>query len=167
MNKGFTIIELVVVIAIISTLYGIILFSVSQYLNKGKDSNIYGNLSVLIPAGEVFYGGNNNSYNSNGANFCDPSTPNGNSVLRNTISQMPQNPAGDCPCADPNNCPSGSWTSTSNIAGLCCYAMDQAWAAYAREFANPSNVYCVDSRGMKEDIPSTSAPTIQSSFQCP
>jgi len=163
MNKGFTLIELVIVVSIISILYGIVLFSVSQYINKGKDSNIYGNLAVLIPAGEVFYNGNNSSY----IGFCDPSTPNGNSILRNTVSQMPQNYAGTCyggVLADPT-----TWRFDSNPAGLCCSVdpTGQAWAAYAQEFANPSNIYCVDSRGMKEETSSDNIPSIKSYFQCP
>lgn len=37
-NRGFTIIELVVVIAIIATLAAIVLINVTGYINKGKDA---------------------------------------------------------------------------------------------------------------------------------
>ena len=165
-SKAFTIIELIVTIAIIAVLSGVILFSVTQYIAMGKDSNVSGNLAVLIPAGEVFYNGNGNSYNniSTSINFCDPQV---NSVIKNTISQMPQNPAGSCYGGSVSN--QTTWTSTSNIAGLCCHANPDgnSWVAYAREFANPSNIYCVDSRGMKEDTPATNIGTITSLFKCP
>ena len=133
MKRGFTLIELVVVIAIIAALSGIILFAVSQYVNKGKDSNISGNLAVLIPAGENFYDGNGGSYNDGIANFCNPSD---NSVLDNVLDQIPKHPLGQGSCD----------------SGICCKAESQAWAACAREFADDRKAYCVDSRGMKKDI---------------
>ena len=144
LSKGFTLIELIVVISIIATLSGIILFSITQYINRGKDSNISGNLAVLVPAGEVFYNGNSNSY----SNFCDPDI---NSVIKNTISQIPPNPDGDCR--------SDAITSTTNPAGVCCYVQPtntQSWAACARKFSDNSKAYCVDSRGVKEEICNTS-----------
>jgi len=151
MNKGFTLIELVVVIAIIAVLSGIILFSVTQYIDRGKDSNISGNLAVLIPAGEVFYNGNGNSYNDGNASFCNPTPPNGNSVIKNIIAQMPQEPDG-APCQGGDSSDPSTWTSTLNPAGVCCYAESQAWVACAQEFTNSSNAYCVDSRGIKKEI---------------
>ena len=133
-GAGFTLIELAVVIAIIAILYGIILFSVTQYMNKSKDSNISANLAVLIPAGEVFYNGNNNSYQ----NFCS------SNVVSNVKAQMPVNPSSNC------------YNSSTNPKGVCCYVPStnyyQAWAACAREFADSSKAYCVDSRGIKKEI---------------
>lgn len=149
--SGFTIIELVVVIAIISILSGLILFSVTQYINRGKDSNISGNLAILIPAGEAFYNSNGNSYKSDSASVCDPKT---NSVLKNAISQW-ENQSGDC-YAQPND--STQWKATGNgigkgnPAGICCNSTEDAWAACAREFTNPDLAYCVDSKGEKHEI---------------
>jgi len=155
--KGFTLIELVVTIAIIAVLSGVILFSVTQYINKGKDSNIYGNLAVLIPAGEVFYNGNGNSYNDTatnppGASFCDPGK---NSAIKNAFSQMPQNPDGGC--------------LDGLTPGVCCHAESQAWVACAIEFTYPTMAYCVDSRGMKKEIANGECANIASAnpVQCP
>ena len=137
------------VIAIISVLSGVILFSVTQYINKGKDSNIYGNMAVLVVAGEVWYDGNRNSYSG----FCDPAQ---NSVIKNSIAQMPENQSGYC-------------YSGNNLAGLCCAVAsdNNSWAACAREFTAPNNVYCVDSRAMKEEIPDSNCSFINTTFQCP
>ena len=166
MQKGFTLIELVVVIAIISVLSGIILFSVTQYINTGKDSNISGNLAVLVPAGEAYYNLENTQNSDGYKGFCDPtgSSPSG-SVLKNALSQMPtQQPGSDAPCyAD-------SMQSTSNPQGVCCTVAPQdknyqSWAACAKEFAKVNTAYCVDSRGIKKEIPSNLC--VSGLHQCP
>lgn len=130
-EKAFTLIELIVVITIIAILSGVILFSVTQYINKSKDSNISANLAILIPAGEVYYNGTDNSY----LNFCT------STVAQNAISQMPVNP-------DPN-------VGAGCVDGFCCKTdsiNNQSWAACVKEFTNPDMAYCVDSRGVKKDI---------------
>lgn len=57
MNKqrGFTIIELIVVIAIIAVLAAIVLVNVTQYINKGKDASIKGNMSTIITNSAVYF----------------------------------------------------------------------------------------------------------------
>lgn len=140
MNKGFTLVEIIVVIAIIAVLSGIILFSTVQYINKGKDSNIAGNLAVLIPAGEVYY-----NIGTTYTGFCS------SDVVKNSISQMPINKNGSCY--------SDTITSSSNPASVCC-SVDTyggAWAACARQFNNSGGyatgtAICVDSRGVKKEI---------------
>ncbi|OGZ71400.1 MAG: hypothetical protein A2904_01895 [Candidatus Staskawiczbacteria bacterium RIFCSPLOWO2_01_FULL_33_9] len=121
-TKAFTLIELLVVIAIIAILSSVILYSATQYINKGKDANIKGNLAVLITAGEVWYDKNNSSYGG----FC------GSAVVVNTLSQIPG--AG----AD-KNCNVKTPEATS-------------WAACAREFVDSQRAYCVDSKGNQKDI---------------
>ena len=159
MNNGFTLIEFIVVIAVIAVLSGVVMFSVKQYINIGKDSNISGNLAVLIPAGEVYYGGNTNSY----LGFCDPTADTG-SVFKNVLSQMPdQTATTGGPCYT-----SGSTTSTTNSKGVCCTATTQAWAACARLFADTSHAYCVDSRGMKTSLmPIASCISSIANVRCP
>jgi prepilin-type N-terminal cleavage/methylation domain-containing protein len=67
-GAGFTIIELLVVVAIIAVLTGIVLVNVTQYTGKGKNSSIKGNLNSIFTGG-VQYFENNGNY----ANFCDSS----------------------------------------------------------------------------------------------
>ncbi len=57
MNKqrGFTIIELIVVIAIIAVLAGIVLVNVTQYINKGKDASAKGSMSTLLTNSAVYF----------------------------------------------------------------------------------------------------------------
>jgi prepilin-type N-terminal cleavage/methylation domain-containing protein len=129
MDKGFTLIEMIVVIAIIAILSAIILFSVTQYIAKGKDSNVAGNLAGLVPAGEVYY-----NINGNYGGFCS------STVAENAKAQMPPNSSGSC---------------TDNPAGLCCGVDPQnnnKWAACAKKFSDSNYAFCVDSRGVKQDI---------------
>ena len=166
MNKGFTLIELVVVVGIIAVLSSIVLYTTTQYISKGKDSNIAGNMSVLVVAGENWYGGNSNSYES----FCDPQA---NSVIENVITQMPENPNGDCYS---NLVDKQTWGTTGtgsgdgNPKGLCCHVdqtTGQAWVAWARDFTNPDNVFCVDSRGVKKDVEKDSDDDFTLESKCP
>ena len=136
-QKGFTLIELIVVIAIIAILSGIVLLSVPKYFATGKDANIKGNLSVLITDGEAFYDSNGNSYNAgtDATNFCK------SGAVNNAWSQIPVEPTGE----------------------KNCNASSTAWAACAREFTSTSDYYCVDSTG-KEKISSSAC---LSSTTCP
>ena len=129
--KGFTLIELMVVIAIIGVLSAIILFSVTQYIGKSKDANIMGNLAVLVSSGEVFYN-SNQSYNG----FCS------STVVTNASSQMPENSTATC------------YNSSNNKGGICCSETidNDAWAACAPLFVDSDDAYCVDSRGVKKTI---------------
>jgi len=57
-EKGFTIIELLVVVAIIAVLAAIVLVNVTQYINKGKDAAIKGNMATILTNAAVYYDGN-------------------------------------------------------------------------------------------------------------
>lgn len=132
MKKGFTLIELVVAIAIVSILSSVVAFGVTQYINKGKDANLQGNLSVLIPAGEVYY-------NVNGGDGYDGFCEQGS--VKNAILQSPKNLEGSC-------------YDAQNPSGICCFESDtgDSWAACGKYFGNTEKAFCVDSRGIEKDI---------------
>lgn len=54
-QKGFTIIELIVVIAIIAVLATIVMINVTQYIAKGKDASIKGNMSSITTSAAAYY----------------------------------------------------------------------------------------------------------------
>jgi prepilin-type N-terminal cleavage/methylation domain-containing protein len=61
-QKGFTIIELIVVIAIIAVLAAIVLVNVTQYIAKGKDASIKGNMSSMATIAASFYDNNTSDF---------------------------------------------------------------------------------------------------------
>jgi len=61
-QKGFTIIELIVVIAIIAVLAAIVLVNVTQYINKGKDAAAQGNLASMLTNSAVWISSGNSTY---------------------------------------------------------------------------------------------------------
>jgi len=124
---GFTLVELMVVVTLIIILSSIVLFTVSYYINRSKDSNIMGNLSILTAAGEVYYTGlGKNSYKPDEENnFCN------SSVVDNAFSQIPPLSYHLCKVDD-----SG-----------------EKWAACAHLFVDKNAAFCVDSRGVKENMP--------------
>ncbi len=148
-SKGFTLIELLVTIAIIGILSAIILFSITQYINRSKDAAIAGALSSLVPTGEVYYDNNGvDGYSGGigGLGFC------GSSALENANNSI------SLP-AD-NNC--------KNVDGksiICCKANTNNWAACAQEFVNSNRAFCVDSRGIKREI--CAASCSDSILSCP
>jgi len=54
-SRGFTIIELIVVIAIIAVLASIVLVNVTSYIAKGKDASIKGNMSSMATMAAAWY----------------------------------------------------------------------------------------------------------------
>ena len=61
-SKGFTIIELLVVIAIIAVLAAVVLVNVSQYISKGKDAAIKGNMASIATIAAAVYDNNTSVY---------------------------------------------------------------------------------------------------------
>ena len=73
-QKGFTIIELIVVIAIIAVLASIVLVNVTQYINKGRDAAIKGNMNTIFTNSSVY--------------FDDPTTFGGSSTDKGTYTNF-------------------------------------------------------------------------------
>ena len=54
-SRGFTIIELIIVIAIIAILAAVVLVNVTQYIQKGKDAAIKGDISSMQTDAAVYF----------------------------------------------------------------------------------------------------------------
>ncbi len=57
-GAGFTIVELLVVVAIIAVLASIVLVNVTAYINRGKNASIKANLSSVLVNGSVYFDAN-------------------------------------------------------------------------------------------------------------
>jgi prepilin-type N-terminal cleavage/methylation domain-containing protein len=68
-KKGFTIIELIVVIAIIAVLAAIVMVNVTSYINKGKDAAVQGDLAGIMTDAAVYF-----DTNGNYTNVCSDTT---------------------------------------------------------------------------------------------
>jgi len=124
-QKGFTIIELIVVIAIIAVLASIVLVNVTQYINKGKDSAIKGNLATLSTNAAVYYddtakgNGDYTGFTADTATGCA-------SPIATAITTA----GGTLVCAE---------TTTTGAA----------WCGCSQEKVDTAKYYCVDSTGTK------------------
>ncbi|MBI2050091.1 MAG: type II secretion system protein [Candidatus Staskawiczbacteria bacterium] len=123
--RGFTLVEMLVVIAIIVVLASFVLYNVMQYIDKSKDATLKSNLAVLITAGELWYDRSSSSY----VGFC------GSTAVAKALSEPPPVSSSDRKC---NVNPEGT-----------------AWAVCAREFVNSAKAYCVDNKGNQKEIDSS------------
>jgi prepilin-type N-terminal cleavage/methylation domain-containing protein len=61
-NKGFSLIELLIVIAVIGILSSIVIISLTGAKNKSRDAKVISQLSRLREAGYIYYLSHDNSY---------------------------------------------------------------------------------------------------------
>jgi prepilin-type N-terminal cleavage/methylation domain-containing protein len=123
-QKGFTIIELIVVIAIIAVLAAIVLVNVTQYINKGKDAGIKGDLASVM---------------TNAAITIDAGT---------ALDAVCDNVTIQAALAAADTAFDGN---TTPLQVTKCNDSTTAWAACG-QLKNVDYYFCVDSTGTKKDI---------------
>lgn len=147
-SKGFTIIELVVVIAIIAVLAAIVLVNVTQYISKGRDAAAQGNLATMITNGAVYY-----STNSTYTNF---STLASGTLAKNGACTGDPSFVGPCQAiVGTSGGTGGSYALTidcsTGAAGAACSAASITnWCAQITLLGTGTPTYCVDSNGNKK-----------------
>lgn len=136
-KKGFTIIELIVVIAIIAVLAGIVLVNVTSYINKGRNAAIQGNLATLLTNGAVYFDLN---ASNTGSQFCADTATGGQGPITSAITNA---------------------KGTSYACNGSSTAGHQVWCT--KVTLPDSTAWCVDSTGYKG---STSTNCTASNFCC-
>lgn len=141
-SKGFTIIELLVVVAIIGLLASITLGYLSSARKKGDDAAVKSNLATVRQTAEIYFLDNGNSYIKPGGFGndyfeplpCSPESGNPNYVLYTepTISALKM--AKDKGFYNPP------------IEPAYCFISSTNWAVAIRLKLDPTKSWCVDSK---------------------
>ncbi len=126
-SRGFTIIELIVVIAIIAVLASIVLVNVTQYLNKGKNAAIKGNMSTMVTNSAVYFDANSALFGSSFIAATDYTVPDAATDSANGTGTMVK------------------FGSTTTQAWCSCSPINTTTGSGAE-----SGTYCVDSTGYKK-----------------
>ena len=137
MNKkqGFTIIELIVVIAIIAVLASIVLVNVTSYITKGKDAAAQGNLATIMTNGAVQY---DSSSNYNG--WMTGASP----TTAGTDCTGVAGWTGPCKALE-----TAGYHVTNTCDTVLCAATATKWCAMVTLKGTGTPKYCVDSTGAK------------------
>ena len=113
-DNGFTIIELIVVIAIIATLTGIVMMNVSIYMTKARDAKRISDMKTIKTALSAYAASHNDFPHMDGAGCA--TALNGSDDLslalknNNILSSMPSVPSSYGDCGDSYY----AWTSADN-----------------------------------------------------
>jgi prepilin-type N-terminal cleavage/methylation domain-containing protein len=145
-QKGFTIIELIVVIAIIAVLAAIVLVNVTSYINKSKNAAVKGNMATILTNSAVYFDTNPAS----------------------TGSQFGTDPLSKVPGVAAAAADNGGVAITFNGSAV---ASAQNWCACAPLFTTTADLsgstFCVDSTGAKKETTTACATECSSSvFSC-
>ncbi len=152
-SKGFTIIELLVVVAIIAVLASIVLISVTQYIVRGRDAAAQGNLASMLTNGAVFF-----DTNSTFAGFLPLTTQTGTFAAGAVCTGA----AGFAnPCSAVTGAPNGTAANaysvlyacgngTAAVPANCNTAPITAWCVSITLKGAGTPTYCTDSSGTKK-----------------
>jgi prepilin-type N-terminal cleavage/methylation domain-containing protein len=138
-QKGFTIIELIVVIAIIAILASIVLVNVTQYINKSRDAAAKGNMATMMTNAAAYLDANPSSTYTN--------------FVGNTLYTNPR------AAITVNYTASGTDYQESSSSSAFCFCIKEKAPA-------TTTYYCVDSTGKKSEQTTTACSSECTSGAC-
>lgn len=146
LKKGFTLMELLVVISIIGVLTTIVLLALAQARDKGADGAIKSNLSNARSQAEVFY--NTNTANPlSYAQVCETGPVGGAQTIGSFIVE-----------ASKSSASAGVYSidAAGGLGQVTCNQSANAWAAEAPTRTDGNEFWCVDSTGISKQVSGTS-----------
>ena len=156
-SNGFTLLELLVVVAIIGLLTSIVLVSLSNSKNKGADAAVKSNLNTIRNESELFYSNNGNSF-----------LPSGGSVFNIAVCPTIYNASGSNMFVRDQTILNAILEASkrgSNVA--YCYNSSINWAVAVGLRSSATASWCVDSGGNSRQVSSAPASAINNvTFSC-
>jgi len=149
-KRGFTLLELLVVVAIIAVIVSVTLVVLSDSRDKGADAAIKANLNTIRGQSELFYSNNSNSFLPSGgtdvSGICPSYNPSGTSMFSNdkTISDAIVEAV------------------KRGGNGSACYNSSINWAVAIGLKSDANTAWCVDSGGNSKLVSSVPASAINS-----
>jgi prepilin-type N-terminal cleavage/methylation domain-containing protein len=155
-KQGFTLLELLVVVAIIAIISSVTLIALRDSRNKGADAAVKSNLNTIRGQSEIFYSNNDNSFlPSGGSAFGLATCPIYNASGTNMLSK-------DQTIA---NAITEAVKRGSN--GSSCYNSYLTWAVAVGLKSSATTSWCVDSGGISKQVTLAPASAINSTtFSC-
>lgn len=155
-KRGFTLLELLIVVAIIAILASVILVALGASRDKGADAAVKSNLNTIRGQSELFYSNNDNSFlPAGGSTFSIATCPVYNASGTNMLSK-------DKTIAD-----AVAEAVKRGSNGSSCYNSALNWAIAVGLKTNANTSWCVDSGGNSKQVSSAPAGAINAStFIC-
>lgn len=140
-QRGFTLLELLVVVAVIGIMASVVLMLTSTARNRGGDAGVKANLQTVRSQSGVFYTNNNLSYlPSGGSTFPIASCPLYNATGTNMLAR------------DKNIADSIAEATRRGSNVNSCYNSSSEWAVAVGLKTNANLSWCVDSAGVSRQV---------------
>ncbi|MGH7249669.1 MAG: type II secretion system protein [Minisyncoccia bacterium] len=140
LSRGFTLLELLVVVAIIGLLTSVVLISLTSARNKGADAGVKSNLVNAMSQAEVFYN-TNTALPGTYTNVCAVGPVGGTSTIYALVTAAAKAAGLSSYTAD----------TTGTLTTATCNDSASAWAAEVPLKSVANSMWCVDSTGKSKE----------------